>query len=272
MINIGNLKTLATSKDKGKYVLNNLGGALKSVIYRMYISEGKMVYQLPINPETFKTNCGSNNDIYNVLGQGDVVRPRLPKLREWSWDGLFMSDAFDPLNIPGLIFPPMIYVTAIERIQKSKKPVKFMQNTVDLVGSFFGANTKVVVEDFRYEERGGEVGDIYYSIVLKEYKEFGMSVIPLVEGIDTSQVSKKFLDSGYELVDGAELEISGEVAQCMKMENGQMKATEYITKTNLTGKQEGAVFNMGGKPYVKVKAGESTYFVSTNNAHVKGAV
>ena len=271
MINIGSLKTLARSENKGQFIVDNLGNAIRSAKYRIYLQDDFKLYQLPINPETFKTTLSGNNDQYNVLGLGDVVKPRLPKLKEWSWDGLFMADFTDPLNIPCLIFPPSTYITVIENAMKNKKPLKFIQNSMDLIkGWVSGENVKVVIDDFKYEERGGEVGDIYYSITLREYKHFAPKMLMyLGDATDTTKLEQKVLDSGKEITKGSKITGNGKIYRALGIDNGTMEVKESIMQTSYEGVIKN-IFESNGKTFAEITDGKSTWYAETDLIQVVG--
>lgn len=156
------------------------------LVYRLYLQEkdGKMVYQIPVNPEIFRTDIQANLDNYNVLNTGDIIRIRKPQLKTWNWDGVFLNDLANPLNSYGVIFPPTTYVYLFEKWMKNKTVLKFMVNSFSLLNKLCkGENRLCTIENFKYEDRGGEVGDIYYSIQLREYREYNSKLI-LTEGIE----------------------------------------------------------------------------------------
>lgn len=169
-------------------VPNSIVSLVSDLLYRIYFQDKTgMVYQIPVNPESFRTEVVANIDNYNIVGVGDIIRPRTRQLKKWSWDGVFMLDITDPLNSYGLILLPQIYVTMIEKWMKEKQVIKFMQNSVNLAASLLnGSNNRVVIDKFEYEDRGGEPGDIYYSISLTEFREYGVSIIS-TEGIGEVQ-------------------------------------------------------------------------------------
>lgn len=144
---------------------------LEKLLYRMYIIVNGIVYQLPVNPQTFKTNANSKNTEYNVLGIGDIVIPKTPALKTWEWEGLLPIDLSDPMVNSGSFFPPSFYINLLLTLQKNRTPFEFKANTLSLALNIFNMeSSKVVIDSFNYEERGGEPADIYYSISIKEYR------------------------------------------------------------------------------------------------------
>lgn len=201
------IKTLGSklyTKNQGKF--QNIVRTAENLIYRMYIQDDWKIIQLPINPESFKITMNGTIENVSIVGIGDVAIPKTRALKTFSWNGFFMLDMLDPINNTNIIFPPIFYVKFIQKLEESKKPFKFMQNSISLVSSFFDSkNYKVLIDKFEYEDRGGEPGDIYYSITLREYRDFGINILNLdkmnldTEGIDLSQLTENPRDFGNNL-------------------------------------------------------------------------
>lgn len=121
--------------------------------------------QLPVLPEKLKVSSPGKNKTATVLGLGEVLLLRLKGLRSVSWDCFFPSHN-DPYATGG-ITPPADAVRAIQSARDSREPIQFT-----LVGSDLDINIQMGVDDFSYDERFGEVGDIYYSIKLSEWKDY----------------------------------------------------------------------------------------------------
>lgn len=152
------------------------GGNSAELITRIYMvlpQRGIFIY-MPINPQAFKTSTGMNFYEGNVIGKGDVIKAKGQQLRKWSWESVFMADITDPLNLKGITLIPAAYVAAIEGLQKTNLPFNFIYTSLSFAASsLLQMNIKALIESFEYEERGGEPGDIYYSITLREYRKYG---------------------------------------------------------------------------------------------------
>lgn len=200
MINLPNVPSFA-KKDFNSFFdwFTKDGGQIpnlcNSIYYRMYLTYDNMTLQMPINPEKIKIIRKPKNTSYNIYGQGDIVKPKLPELKKVSWEGLFMKDYSDPLNNPGVVLPPQLYVYLIKDLMEKEKVVKLTLNSLDLVMSIFYPETfESLIKSFTYEERGGEPGDIYYSIEFSEYKKISYTYLDdlnvndlLQEKIDRTQ-------------------------------------------------------------------------------------
>ncbi|MFD1135576.1 LysM peptidoglycan-binding domain-containing protein [Paenibacillus urinalis] len=72
----------------------------------------------------------------------------------------------------------------IERWQRSGKPVRFIVTNTPI-------NLAVTIRSFTYEERGGEPGDIYYTLTLKEYVFVSFRKTSDTTAKSTSSATKK---------------------------------------------------------------------------------
>ena len=123
-----------------------------------------------------------SSDLYtkNLIGLGDVVKSKIPKLREWSWEGLLMRDVFDPLNVMGSVLPPGSYIKMWEQMQAEGSPFNFAYISMNAAIQFIKqTNTLALIKDFSWEERGGEPGDIYYNITITEYRTTKIEVLSM---------------------------------------------------------------------------------------------
>lgn len=159
------------SKDKSRII--NL---INSLYYRIYIKTDSHIINLPVNPEKIKYSNEIRTDEYYSFTKGHIVRNIGLKLQTVSFEGVFIKDFTEPLNNVGLVLPPQFYTSYIENLMKTQKSFQFMGNSVDLILGFIQKdNFQAVIKQFDYEERGGEPGDIYYSLVIQEYKPLQMS-------------------------------------------------------------------------------------------------
>lgn len=159
------------SKDKSRII--NL---INSLYYRIYIKTDSHIINLPVNPEKIKYSNEIRTDEYYSFTKGHIVRNIGLKLQTVSFEGVFIKDFTEPLNNVGLVLPPQFYTSYIENLMKTQKSFQFMGNSVDLILGFIQKDSfQAVIKQFDYEERGGEPGDIYYSLVIQEYKPLQMS-------------------------------------------------------------------------------------------------
>lgn len=152
---------------------NRVMDTVSDLLHRIYIfhPKTKIFFFFPINPQTYKVKQDSSLYESNIVGIGDIVKSRIPRLREWSWEGLFMMDVFDPLNFTGTVLPPGAYVKMIQQIQEDGSPFHYINTSMNSAIQFIKqVNTLALIRNFEWEERGGEPNDIYYNITITEYR------------------------------------------------------------------------------------------------------
>lgn len=123
----------------------------------MYLSVngGAEGFSLPQLPEKIKFTYPSGNKTFELVNLGEVSLLKNPKLNEISFDSYFPYSAE---------FRPVFYINKILGWKESKQVIRFI-----FTGSTLDINTLCSIENFEIEEKGGEPGDIYYSIKLKRY-------------------------------------------------------------------------------------------------------
>lgn len=133
--------------------------------YQMWLTHDGESQKLrfPVLPELFRVTNGSMNKSVDISGLGEIIikqdRPA---------DGIEFESFFPAASFPG------IQVSSITSPQTLKDTILSFKNS-DKPSHFIIAGTNVnifcTIEDFPCEERGGDVGTIYYSLKLKEYRE-----------------------------------------------------------------------------------------------------
>lgn len=126
----------------------------------------------PVLPEKLEVTTAGKNETATVLELGEVLLLRKKGLRSVSWESFF------PVNtapfVTGRINRPAEAVKAIQKARDSLEPVRFL-----LTGTDLDVNIRMGIDSFDYEERSGELGDIYYSIKLTEWKDYSPSRLQL---------------------------------------------------------------------------------------------
>ncbi len=135
--------------------------------YGMYlITAAGAEVPFPVLPETLKVSSPGKDETVDVLGLGEVLLLRPKGLRTLAWDGLFPVRAIPAVT--GKLTAPMELVRTIQAARESRQALRLL-----LLGTDLDVNMAVGVTSFDYEERGGEPGDLYYSIELTEWKPHG---------------------------------------------------------------------------------------------------
>jgi hypothetical protein len=118
---------------------------------------------LPELPEKITFSTLADNSEYKIIELGNVIIPGDPKLQEISFSATFSS---------------LEYVEKIKKIMEDKEIFRFILTREDLSGADLGEiNTLAVIKEFKFEEKGGEIGVIHYDLKLTQYRPFGIKVI-----------------------------------------------------------------------------------------------
>lgn len=143
------------------------------------IAAGKEII-IPVLPSKLKVTSAGDNDTDTVLGLGEVLILRQKRLRTVSWDSF--CPAHSAPYAPGVITPPLELIRAIQTARDALQPVRLL-----ITGTDLDINVRMGIESFDYEERSGELGDLYYSIKLSEWKDYSPRRIVLQEKKPTAK-------------------------------------------------------------------------------------
>ena len=162
--------------------------------YGIFFSLDNKVIRLPINPETMPESLPGSNETYNVIGIGDITIPRTPQQKTIEISSYFPGRVTWAVLTPNNFMTPEEYIQFFTGAMNNKSiltytPVRYTEDGEPYFTSDTGF--KCTVESFDFEERGGETGDFYYTLVIKEYRDYA----PM-----TVEVQKKTTSSGTESV------------------------------------------------------------------------
>ena len=142
--------------------------------YKMTQIVGGREINIPVLPAKLNVSSPGKNERVTVLELGEVLLLRKKGLRILSWESFFpVSKA--PYTV-GQIRDPVSIVQAIQKARDQKSPVRFL-----ITGTDLDCNLRMGIDSFEYEERSGELGDLYYTIKLYEWKDISPKRIVLPE-------------------------------------------------------------------------------------------
>ena len=142
--------------------------------YKMTLIVGGREINIPVLPAKLNVSSPGKNERVTVLELGEVLLLRKKGLRILSWESFFpVSKA--PYTV-GQIRGPVSIVQAIQKARDQKSPVRFL-----ITGTDLDCNLRMGIDSFEYEERAGELGDLYYTIKLYEWKDISPKRIVLPE-------------------------------------------------------------------------------------------
>lgn len=144
-------------------------------MYKMYLSiNDEEGFIIPVLPEKIQVDESGDNKTYNIINIGEVNVINLPKLTKISFESYFPLNRGPYVSSEELL-PPSIYINKIQEWRNKRKQIRFIftGGPIDLVlNTALEVNNIFSIENFKYEEHGGEVGDIYYSLELKKYRKY----------------------------------------------------------------------------------------------------
>lgn len=143
--------------------------------YGLFFSYGGRVIRLPINPEELPVVREGNNQTYNVLGIGDVTIQRLPKQKTITIESYFPGRADSSVLTWRGFQTPDFYIDFFQRSLEEKRVLTYTPSKHFETGEAFDTQDtgfKCTVEAFTTKEKGGETGDFYYSLTIKEWRDF----------------------------------------------------------------------------------------------------
>lgn len=150
--------------------------------YEMILTIGGNTIRFPVLPDVFNVKSPGKNEVVTVLELGDINIIRDKGLTEIAWKSFFPAHNGPYVSV-GSVNSPMSYVNALQNARDQKRHGRFV-----LVGEGLKISHEVAVESVDYDEKGGEVGDIYYSIKLKQWKNYGATTISTTSAKKTKVV------------------------------------------------------------------------------------
>lgn len=141
----------------------------------IYLEFDKHKMRLPVNPEELEISHPTDNQDFNVIGVGQVVVPRKPSLRKISWESWFPSVYSDPY-VAGTDTPEEWHYFLTTAMQK-----QVVIRCIISRSGLYDTNVSCVVEDFTTTDKGGEPGDIYYSLTLREWKDYAPKTVQIIQ-------------------------------------------------------------------------------------------
>lgn len=142
----------------------------------IYLKFGSTKIRIPVNPEEIKIKYPSNNKEYDVIGIGQVVVQKRPGLKEVSWEGFFPGEDSQDPYINREAKSPEWYEEQISKAMKNRKKGRLIISRSGL----YDTNMRCIISQFETRDKGGEPGDMYYSLELQEYRDYSPRTVGIV--------------------------------------------------------------------------------------------
>ena len=135
--------------------------------YEIWLSQGKERLRLPVLPidSGLSIDNPTSNESHKVSKLGEVTVLQDPDSKIFAFSSIFPLN-YGPYCEYRKIPKPQNTVKLVEKWQSNGLPIRFI-----LAGK---VNKLVSIESFHYREQGGSVGDLYYDITLKEYRQISV--------------------------------------------------------------------------------------------------
>ncbi len=141
----------------------------------IYVVFGRKKAKIPVNPEEVEIQHPTDHKAYDVLGIGQVIVPMKPSLRLVSWEGFFPEN-LEAAYVNSGAKSPGYYVRQFEKAMKSKQRCRL----IIVRSGTYDTNMMCVVSDFQTNDKGGEPGDIYYSVKFTEYRPYAPDTLTIM--------------------------------------------------------------------------------------------
>lgn len=144
---------------------------MAKIQFWLSFNNGAERLQLPVNPSNISINSPHGYEDISVsqLGEYTVIGER--GLKEFSFSSFLPRDYNESYCEYTNLRNPWSIIETLERWRDSRKPIRLTITGTPI-------NYAVTIRDFSYEaEKAGNVGDIYYSFTLKEYRFINVSKV-----------------------------------------------------------------------------------------------
>lgn len=147
------------------------------------------LFRFPVNPsEVSLGSIGRNNEVVEVARLGEVSIFGTEKLEEVTFSSFFPRDYNPTYCEYAKIRTPLWYHNTIKRWANYEAPIRIIIGEDSKDDGYI--NMLCTVSDYKITEKGGEVGDIYFDITLKEYKAVGSQTVKRVTGNNVQKGKK----------------------------------------------------------------------------------
>lgn len=127
--------------------------------------------QLPVNPSELTVSYEGETTSYNMIDKGEVIIPRNTKLATVEISSFFPRNSYMSGVVSDSWYTPEGYVKFFTTLLKEKIVFQFIINRWDCMDEMFDTEFDAIITSFKITDKGGESGDIYYTITVSEYRD-----------------------------------------------------------------------------------------------------
>lgn len=121
------------------------------------------VLNFPVLPDKMQVQSQGDHTTVSIIGVGEVLQLGGATLQKITFSSHFPSR--EAPYVSSLTNSPMDCVTFLESAQASALPL-----TLQLSGGALELSQTVGIETFSYYEQGGDVGDVFFSLTLRQWR------------------------------------------------------------------------------------------------------
>lgn len=129
-------------------------------------------FALPVNPQEIEISRDAEPVSREIIGLGETIIKKAPKLRRLTLESYFPNELPDPMSNPDVpIYYPTEYDNRITSFMLNKDVLQLqIISTSEITKTVTITEFPVIITKYSRIDRGGEIGDIYYSLSLTEYR------------------------------------------------------------------------------------------------------
>lgn len=144
--------------------------------YDFYFKYNDNLLTFPITPGELNITVGSKNKVVTLIDEGDINVLKSPSLTEIEFKARFPMHQY-PFARTTLPFDS--YWKVFRDLKENKKPFRFIvaRNNRKL-SSNWDTNILVALEKMELEENSDNGNDVIIAFKLKQYKEYGIKILP----------------------------------------------------------------------------------------------
>lgn len=137
--------------------------------------------RLPVNPSEVTVNHVAETTNYNMIDKGEVIIPRNTKLRTVEISSFFPRNSYMSGTVSNAWYTPEGYVKFFTSLLNERIIFRLIINRWDVDEEMFDTSFDAIVTSFSITDKGGEPGDIYFSLSISEYRDTKPQEIEVIE-------------------------------------------------------------------------------------------
>lgn len=140
--------------------------------FKIWFITSTMSFILPVNPTELTIQYPGETTTYNVVGLGEVIIPRPPKLRQVSIESFFpkAGDYYQTYLNDTSFYSPEDYIDIFTGLQKRREVFRLVVTRGAGDKPAPDLNMTAVIQDFSTTDKGGEPDDLYFSVSITEWR------------------------------------------------------------------------------------------------------